>query len=640
MANNTGNPVEPSGSDDPRDLIDNAAIYDKLINSEDLSWLGRLGKVLKTWAGMTAEFIAAQAQRVVEFRAFLESSGYEIPVDYVAGLVITRPTQVIRFSGELYRAKDASLPFTTTTWVADAPKLFATGDNVLRQDLASMVNLAKGIWMLGYRGRNAGQKFDDMRTVEDFGAVGGGIVNDHDAFMAMHSATGGTIRLLDKAYLVNDFILTADVINIIGAKKPTTKADKSKLENGSIMIGRVFLRALNGAAEKVGFDTGPAHGLPITDGFIFDSKVGQPGKFLRINAIASLGSGVSTTTHAVLLEGWDSFEVNDVDVSEHNYGVVCKSRNGRINGVRGNNINIATVYVKSDVMDGGQADVPANVTDVKVSDVQGVNAVGNTTSSAVYVQGSTAVAATIQIDNVTQTNGHAALRVYGASVSNYVNGVTASNITGIGTKFGWDDYGWTYETMVSNLRGDNLTTGQLWSTTANSVNWKLTGAVLTITDPVLNALTSAAACLGSGSYSGVTVRNAYQTMEIAASLIGGAIRHGSRAGNVKVSGEGNLTMANGAVASLTLVPAASLCPDNDISLTGEINVQSLAAATFATLSGSLNFGLEKKFSVVAQKTDNTYMNVSVYASGTSLLLLGHPVSGIKTVDLSGVRIKR
>ncbi|WP_285435544.1 hypothetical protein [Pseudomonas sp. fls2-241-R2A-110] len=165
MAYNTGNPVEPNGSTDPRDLRDNAQILDKLVNSSNLTWLGRLGKAIKTWAGMTAEhdaaqvqrrtefaadqvereveFAADQAEREVEFQQFLISSGYETAVDYVAGISITRPTQVVRYAGELYRGKDASLPFTTTTWAADAPKLLAIGDAALRQELASTVGTTK-----------------------------------------------------------------------------------------------------------------------------------------------------------------------------------------------------------------------------------------------------------------------------------------------------------------------------------------------------------------------------------------------------------------------------------------------------------------------------------------------------------------
>lgn len=136
MAFNTGNPVEPNGSTDPRDLKDNAAIIDKLVNSSDLTWLGRLGKTLKTWAGMTAEHEAAQARRDAEFQGFLQNSGYEVPVAYAAGISITRSTQTVLYNGEIYRPEPSSLPFFTTTFPADSAKWVANGDNSLRQELS------------------------------------------------------------------------------------------------------------------------------------------------------------------------------------------------------------------------------------------------------------------------------------------------------------------------------------------------------------------------------------------------------------------------------------------------------------------------------------------------------------------------
>ncbi|MBK0032758.1 right-handed parallel beta-helix repeat-containing protein [Erwinia sp. S43] len=56
--NNTGSAV---GSVDPRDLLDNAQVLDKLLNGDAESVAGRLNKVLKSWAG-----IVADATRIIE----------------------------------------------------------------------------------------------------------------------------------------------------------------------------------------------------------------------------------------------------------------------------------------------------------------------------------------------------------------------------------------------------------------------------------------------------------------------------------------------------------------------------------------------------------------------------------------------
>ncbi|UXV21078.1 hypothetical protein N4P55_06895 [Pseudomonas fluorescens] len=137
MAFNTGKPVEPNGSTDPRDLKDNAAIIDKLVNSSDLTWLGRLGKTLKTWAGMTADFVAAQLQRTNDFQAFLQNISFEVPVAYAPGISITRSTQTVLYNGQAYRPKAEALPFVTTTFPADESKWLLAGDSSLRQDLAA-----------------------------------------------------------------------------------------------------------------------------------------------------------------------------------------------------------------------------------------------------------------------------------------------------------------------------------------------------------------------------------------------------------------------------------------------------------------------------------------------------------------------
>jgi hypothetical protein len=144
MIYKTGNPI---GSVSSTDLYDNAQSLDFFVNGPNPSYPDRLGVLRKSWMGMEGEFNTDQARResefdtyqaarVAVFNDFLKSSGFETPVDYVAGLEIIRPTQVLRFSGELYRAKDASLPFTTTSWAADAAKLFVIGDAALRQEMA------------------------------------------------------------------------------------------------------------------------------------------------------------------------------------------------------------------------------------------------------------------------------------------------------------------------------------------------------------------------------------------------------------------------------------------------------------------------------------------------------------------------
>ena len=125
----TGNPIEPDGSSDPRDLYDNAGIIDLLVTGPLGEYLNRLSVPLTSWRGMM--------QQVIDF---LDAQGYEsIYLAYAAGVVVERQKQLVQRSGELYRvANIADLPLTLTgTWSTDAPKLQAVGDAALRQSLAS-----------------------------------------------------------------------------------------------------------------------------------------------------------------------------------------------------------------------------------------------------------------------------------------------------------------------------------------------------------------------------------------------------------------------------------------------------------------------------------------------------------------------
>lgn len=138
MRYNTGNPVEPDGSSDPRDLYDTAAIADLLVNGDAAEVLSRLGVPLKSWRGLM--------QQVADF---LIAQGYESDyLTYGAGIVVQRQTQLVQRAGELYRVLNASdIPLTLTgTWATDSPKLLAVGDAALRQALA----VVAGAGMIGF----------------------------------------------------------------------------------------------------------------------------------------------------------------------------------------------------------------------------------------------------------------------------------------------------------------------------------------------------------------------------------------------------------------------------------------------------------------------------------------------------------
>jgi len=157
------NPNNPVGSTSPKDLSANAQNFDLLALGDQASYPDRKGVPRKSWKGMEWEFSAGQFSRASEFTAFLKSSGLEVPADYVAGLEITRATQVLRFGGELYRAKDASLPFTTSSWASDTTKLLAIGDAALRQEMA-----VNGAALSGFKRKTLGAADAGVRRLDQF----------------------------------------------------------------------------------------------------------------------------------------------------------------------------------------------------------------------------------------------------------------------------------------------------------------------------------------------------------------------------------------------------------------------------------------------------------------------------------------
>lgn len=177
MRYNTGNPVEPDGSDSPFDLHDNSANFDVWANDRTkTSWPDRLGVSRKTWHGME--------QQVTDY---LIAQGYEsVYLTYGPGVVVERQTQLVQRDGELYRVMNAAdIPLTLSgTWATDAPKLQAVGDAALRQALANHIYGAGLVAFdpsIAYADGTVGAQLKYaqglMPSVEQFGIIPDGVTD-------------------------------------------------------------------------------------------------------------------------------------------------------------------------------------------------------------------------------------------------------------------------------------------------------------------------------------------------------------------------------------------------------------------------------------------------------------------------------
>lgn len=137
MAYNTNNPL---GSNDFRDLSDNATNFDNYANGPQPTYPNRFGALKLSIEGMNQQFNSAQDGREVAFDQFLESSAFVNIGDYGAGLNFTSRSQYMVRDGYAYRlALDTTLPYTTTgNWALEQTNFSLVNyDDILRQDLAS-----------------------------------------------------------------------------------------------------------------------------------------------------------------------------------------------------------------------------------------------------------------------------------------------------------------------------------------------------------------------------------------------------------------------------------------------------------------------------------------------------------------------
>jgi len=208
MSNTYDTSAYPLGSTAVKVLYNNASNVDDFVNGQQLAYPDRFNVGRMSWAGMEAGFQTSIAGWQTSFNQFLSSSGYETPVDYAAGILVQRPTQILRYLGELYRAKDTALPFTTTVWATDSAKLIATGDSVLRQQLAAGTGFLVDSSVIGYNGGSLSVAFGKTIRPEQYGAPGavgvGNAVADTAAWVACAVALvdGGTVRA-EGTYLIN-----------------------------------------------------------------------------------------------------------------------------------------------------------------------------------------------------------------------------------------------------------------------------------------------------------------------------------------------------------------------------------------------------------------------------------------------------
>lgn len=284
MATGTTN---PPGSADAIDLQANAINIDLWATGSSASAPDRLGVPRKTLFGMQSEFEVA-----------LAGMAYETPVPYAAGIVMSRPTQLVQYLGENYKVKTGLLPFTTSgVFATDSPSLVGVGDAVLRQDLLASGGAARVFFLqsgtgafarsLESREREHVSVTDFMSNAQRADALTGSPVLDHApafvSFLARLLISGGRGRIPKGTYKLDT--------NVIGNWTQVVEYDE-----GAVMTGAGILFAVQHIKNKIISTTEIRRGVA-------DVTTGTVGKYDVITSEGAAGCYGSrqdyrqTTTH-------------------------------------------------------------------------------------------------------------------------------------------------------------------------------------------------------------------------------------------------------------------------------------------------------------------------------------------------------
>lgn len=136
MAYNTNNPL---GSNDFRDLSDNAEYFDKYAVGPQPAYPNRFGVLKLSIEGQQQAFLSAQSGRQSQFETQLGAMGYTWVADYGPGLLFTSRNQYMVRDGIPYTVDNSTtLPYTTTgNWATEVSKFKAISvDDILRSELS------------------------------------------------------------------------------------------------------------------------------------------------------------------------------------------------------------------------------------------------------------------------------------------------------------------------------------------------------------------------------------------------------------------------------------------------------------------------------------------------------------------------
>lgn len=130
------------GTASPKNLYDDAQDLDLLMTGPLAQYPNRLGKILKSMAGMQTDYANLLSEATSKLNEILENAGYEVLGVYTEGvLTIESKNQLVEYDGNLYKlAAGVNTPYTTkgtdaTSWDSEKGNFVAVGDGAYKSEL-------------------------------------------------------------------------------------------------------------------------------------------------------------------------------------------------------------------------------------------------------------------------------------------------------------------------------------------------------------------------------------------------------------------------------------------------------------------------------------------------------------------------
>lgn len=466
-------------------------------------------------------------------------------------------------------------------------------------------------------------------TVEDYGAVGDGVAIDTPAVLAMIAAKGYA-AFRSKRYNLAGFSFSGETLILVGEKTPRNRS--GILYDGTILLGMLSHSVSNVSLTKLGH-------IANGDGIVINSGVGlaYPGS-VYVRDVIGVGSGEAGTSHAILLQGFSSVDILGISGSDAQYGVVVKSQNGMIDHISVKNCRTAGLYIKGDTGAPSGNVSNGSVVNMVVGDV--ISDCSNSTCAAVYVQSSTSLVSKVTIGKVKSLGGRCGVDIAGGGTGALqTNTITVDSIVSEApNNAALVVSGNPSEISVSKVMCVNPVSGRAFDVSESSVNCTIAATNLVISSTFITSVDAGVLGGNQNSFGSFTVRNPYRTMLLTCHRSKNRI--GETIGNVKLLGDGNIAMINGASSVSGNTCAVETIAGGLLRMIGRVNMTGVTIANNPVI-GTFPFSVNADAIVTAaaRLDSGVYVNVRLYISGTVLQVLDAAATSIESIYLDGIFVQ-